>query len=212
VQILPYLEQRAVYSHFNLSESVNAPGNETSRSSQIQSLSCPSDPGRLSGASSYAGCHHDVEAAIAADNMGILYLNSRVNYDDIADGPACTILVGEMRRIGITMGWASGTRGSLRNTGHAINDKDEHTPPTSSPYFSQVGNSRGIDPNIIVAMVEDGTLPVDYVGGFSSWHPTGGNFLFADGSVRLIKSTIDRDVYRFLGNRADGNLISDDAF
>jgi len=60
--------------------------------------------------------------------------------------------------------------------------------------------------------VQDGILPIDYVGGFSSLHPVGGNFLFADGSVRLLKQSIDQHIYRFLGNRADGNLISDDSF
>ncbi len=61
-------------------------------------------------------------------------------------------------------------------------------------------------------MVEDGILPIDYVGGFLSSHPVGNNFLFADGSVRLLKHSIDQHIYRFLGNRADGNLISDDSF
>ena len=64
----------------------------------------------------------------------------------------------------------------------------------------------------VAEMVEDGVLPVDFVGGFSSWHPLGCNFLFCDGSVRFLKQSIDRHVYRFLGNRADGELISDDAF
>ena len=43
-------------------------------------------------ARSYAGCHHDVEAPIDADNHGVLYLNSRVRLDDIPDGAAYTIL------------------------------------------------------------------------------------------------------------------------
>ena len=98
VQILPYMEQRAVYRHFDFRESVYSAGNETARVSKIQTLLCPSD-GFRAGATAltnYAGCHHDVEAPIAADNTGILYLNSRVSYDDITDGPAYTILLGEV--------------------------------------------------------------------------------------------------------------------
>jgi prepilin-type processing-associated H-X9-DG protein/prepilin-type N-terminal cleavage/methylation domain-containing protein len=212
VQILPYTEHRSVYSHFNFRESVYEPSNETTSNSVIQTLLCPSDGMRSVAGTSYAGCHHDVDAPIAADNTGILYLNSRVNYDDITDGPAYTIMLGEMRRDGPTMGWASGTRATLRNTGYPIDEPDAHAPPRGSTYLSQAGSSRSNDPNIVANMVEDGILPVDYVGGFSSWHPSGSNFLFADGSVRLLKQTIDQHIYRFLGNRADGNLISDDAY
>jgi prepilin-type processing-associated H-X9-DG protein len=211
VQILPYVEHRSIYNHFDFREGVYAPSNETARDSKIQTLLCPSD-GTRGYSTSYAGCHNDVEAAIAADNTGILYLNSRVAYDDISDGPAYTILLGEMRGGSLTLGWASGTRATLRNTGHPINDPNEFAPPTGSTYLSQAGSSRTSDPDIVAKMVEDGILLIDYVGGFSSAHPNGTNFLFADGSVRLLKISIDQHVYRFLGNRADGNLISDDSY
>ena len=43
--------------------------------------------------------------------------------------------------------------------------------------------------------------------------PSGGaNFLFGDGSVRFLSKKIRVPVYRSLGNRADGNLISDDEY
>jgi hypothetical protein len=159
----------------------------------------------------YAGCHHDVEAPIAGDNTGILYLNSRVSYDDITDGPAYTILLGEITRGSPTLGWASGTRATLRNTGHALDAPDAHAPPSGSMNVYQAAYNTN-DLSAVESMVEDGILPVDYVGGFLSTHPVGNNFLFANGSVRLIKRSVDQHIYRFLGNRADGNLISDDSF
>ncbi len=73
------------------------------------------------GQSSYAACYHDVEAPIAAENAGVFFLNSAVASDDIKDGLSRTIFVGEKSRTG-DLGWISGTRATLRNTGSRIND------------------------------------------------------------------------------------------
>ena len=48
--------------------------------------------------------------------------------------------------------------------------------------------------------------------GFKSQHPGGVNFTFADGSVRFLKSTINRVTYAGLGSRAGGEVISADAY
>ncbi len=45
-----------------------------------------------------------------------------------------------------------------------------------------------------------------FVGGFSSCHPAGVNFLFGDGSVRFIPETINQQILQQLANRADGKL------
>ena len=46
----------------------------------------------------------------------------------------------------------------------------------------------------------------------SSNHPGGANFLFADGGVRFIKSTIAIKTYWALGTKADGEVISSDSY
>jgi prepilin-type processing-associated H-X9-DG protein len=47
---------------------------------------------------------------------------------------------------------------------------------------------------------------------FRSNHPGGANFVMADGSVRFIKDTIATTVYRGLGTRALGEVISADQY
>jgi hypothetical protein len=211
VQILPFIEQRNIHRRFDFQQGVYEPSNETARNLRIWTFLCPSSsrPGPMN----YAGCHHDVEASIDADNQGVLFLNSHVAYDDVTDGLAETILLGEIRTGGPTLGWASGTRASLRNTGTRINARD--------PFIASTGISVSFPANpndpreraaVVGKLVEDGVLPIGFVGGYSSWHPGGSIFLFCNGSVRFLKQSIHESVFRSLGNRADGNLISADHY
>ncbi|WZP00918.1 DUF1559 domain-containing protein [Isosphaeraceae bacterium EP7] len=48
--------------------------------------------------------------------------------------------------------------------------------------------------------------------GFKSRHPGGANFTFADGSVRFLKSSINRASYAAIGSRNGGEIVSSDAF
>jgi prepilin-type processing-associated H-X9-DG protein len=69
----------------------------------------------------FAGCQHDDEVPIDIDNHGVLYLNSSVRFDDVDDGTSFTLMVGEKRIGPSDLGWMSGTRASLRNTGTPLN-------------------------------------------------------------------------------------------
>jgi prepilin-type processing-associated H-X9-DG protein len=209
VQILPFIEQGNIYRHIDFRQGVYADANLTTLSHFVRAFICPSD-GRA-GPMSYMGCHHDVEAPIDADNHGVLYLNSHVAYDDIADGPSYTILLGEALH-SATLGWASGTRASLRNAGHRLNEPDPWAMMGGSPgpYLQNAPEPQDVD--AATTTVQGGGLTVYYVGGFSSDHPQGVNFLFCDGSVRFLQRSIDQRVLHRLAHRADGEVISDDQF
>jgi prepilin-type N-terminal cleavage/methylation domain-containing protein/prepilin-type processing-associated H-X9-DG protein len=209
VQILPFLERGSVFRTFDFRHSVYATRNETARGARIMMFSCPAD---TFGQMNYAGCHHDVEAPIDADNHGVLYLNSRVRYDDITDGPAFTIVLGEITS-GTSAGWAYGTRSTLRNTGRRLNERD---PTLAAPQVpsaaAATGAAPGSSPVTPQTTMASGVVPVDFVGGFGSRHSFGSNFLFCDGSVRYVQQSIDERIYRLLGNRADGDLVSADQY
>ena len=87
------------------------------RKLRLSEFICPSEVVDDLPASNYAGCHHDVEAPIDADNHGVLFLNSHVSSDDIPDGAGHTIFMGEKIVTAGDLGWTSGTRATLRNTG-----------------------------------------------------------------------------------------------
>jgi len=58
----------------------------------------------------------------------------------------------------------------------------------------------------------DGDLDCHGMYGLSSYHPGGGNIAMADGSVRFLKSNTASEVVWSLGSRAQGEVLSSDAY
>jgi prepilin-type N-terminal cleavage/methylation domain-containing protein/prepilin-type processing-associated H-X9-DG protein len=212
-QVLPYMEMRNVYNHFNFKFSVYDTRNSTTRTTLVRSFLCPSDPGPNRGAgsasmTSYVGSHNDIEAPIAANNKGVLFLNSAIRYEDVLDGTSQTIVLGEKLNDGLGLGWASGTRASLRNTGAGINRSSGQ-----SALSIVVSGSSGDDGGSLSEDdLNNASGTPKFVGGYSSRHPGGANFTFGDGSVRFLKNSITPSVLKYLANRADGEIIDADKF
>jgi prepilin-type N-terminal cleavage/methylation domain-containing protein/prepilin-type processing-associated H-X9-DG protein len=209
IQLLPFLEQDALASRFDDSVSLYAAANHTVRTMGIAVLLCPSDGGprtRADGAAlgSYAACHNDVEAPIGARNVGSFFLNSRVGYEDIPDGTSQTIFLGETRRFPIDLGWASGTRATLRNAGIPLNSPDllYGQAPITSWADDETTSIEG------TTIQPDPTNP-NLVGGFNSAHPGGVSFAFGDGSVRFLPSGTSTRFLRRLANRSDGEILEE---
>jgi prepilin-type N-terminal cleavage/methylation domain-containing protein/prepilin-type processing-associated H-X9-DG protein len=193
VQVLPFIEEQVTFQYVDFSVGVYDDKNNPVAKTEIAGFACPSDGMAYSTEerwlASYAGCHHDVEAPIDTDNHGVFFLNSHVRLRDITDGASHTIFVGEKKVDAIDLGWMSGTRATLRNTG---------TPIDQTPVVRDEGES---------FVLKEGTTASDLsVGGYSSYHPGGANFLLGDGSVRFFSETIDQSAYEQLGHRADGKL------
>ncbi|MSR57201.1 MAG: DUF1559 domain-containing protein [Planctomycetaceae bacterium] len=199
VQILPYIDQMPTFEHFDFSVGVYDDTNQPPRVVGFGFYLCPSSPAALqSGGTSYAGCHHDVEAPIDVDNHGVLFLNSSIRYRDIRDGSSNTVFVGEHLGSAEPLGWASGTRATLRNTGTAIN-ASRLVPGGANPLPSSSGSAGG--------QPTDAELLA--VGGFASNHVGGAHFVLGDGSVRFISQNVNAATLQQLGHRADGKLMNE---
>jgi prepilin-type N-terminal cleavage/methylation domain-containing protein len=195
VQLLPYIEEGVTFKHVDFSAGSYDPKNAPVRAIRLSLFVCPSyaGPDRNGTAaaggqlgtytvSNYAACYHDVEAPINTDNHGVMFLNSHISQKDVTDGAAQTIFVGEKLGDAQDLGWMSGTRATLRNTGTPLNLPEDNGPP--SPPASDL-----------------------VVGGFDSAHPTICNFLFGDGRTQSVGREIDLKVLQQLGNRSDGQLL-----
>jgi prepilin-type N-terminal cleavage/methylation domain-containing protein/prepilin-type processing-associated H-X9-DG protein len=212
-QILPHCEMRNIYNHFNFKMGLYETQNVTTRTTLVRLFLCPSDPGASRGPTgvamtSYVGSHNDREAPIAANNNGVLFLNSAIRFEDITDGSSQTIFLGEKLNDGLGEGWASGTRASLRNAGSGINRKTTSTSPPIGALGEDEDDATGRS-GVAAATAFD---TLSFVGGYDSRHPGGANFAFGDGSVRFLKNSIGLGTFRLLANRADGEIISADKF
>ena len=205
VQLLPHLDQINVYQHFDSKVGVYDAANQPAANVRISALICPShwNTSRTlaPAATTYAGCHHDVEAPIDEDNNGVLFLNSSVRYRDIRDGASNTIFVGEMADLPDGLGWASGTRATLRNAGTSINSASSFPRPGISGLPVAAGAAQPAAPAGKDALLLQ-------VGGFGSYHTGGAHFTFGDGSVRYISQNINPVTFKNLAHRADGQLTT----
>ena len=216
VQILPYMEETNAFRMIDFKLGAYDKKNVEVRKHAIAILHCPTAGVAAIGAySNYAGCQNDVEAPIDTGNHGMLFLNSHVRPRDVTDGLTHTIFVGEKVLYGDDLGWMSGTRATLRNTGTPLNPPELDAPTRPEPRVLPDLNleepgpagpepGRGGPAKAPLAAPAADLLKV---GGFASFHPNGGNFLLGDGSVHFIPNSIAPETYRDLGNRADGKLI-----
>jgi prepilin-type N-terminal cleavage/methylation domain-containing protein/prepilin-type processing-associated H-X9-DG protein len=210
-QILPFMEQKNAYNKTNFNAGAYDPVNATVRRHVMNSFACPSEnfstgPSKPA-TTNYAGCHHPVEAPIDVGNMGVFFLNSHIRYDDVTDGTANTVFVGEKLRDNTELGWMSGTRSTLRNLGHVVNSMTAGVGGALAAEDDEEDDAERAKP---VAAGDPAAVLI--VGGYGSKHPGGTNVAFGDGSVRFLKTTISPKILRLLGNRADGELIGGDQY
>lgn len=243
VQILPQLELSTAFKHFDFAVGIYDPRNLAPQQREFSVLNCPSSATTYSAraksgthSTSYAGCHNSIEAPIDTNNDGLLFLNSSIRYDDITDGAAYTLLLGERDGPGVVWGWASGTRDTLRNTGYPPNDGGAKLFEEANLYEEEFGEFDDwemdgyseFEETPTDEMADDEASERDpteaarpatdeekerkkrqallHVGGFNSVHTGGVHFAMADGRVKFLSESIDPALFKTLGGRNDGAM------
>jgi prepilin-type processing-associated H-X9-DG protein len=67
-------------------------------------------------------------------------------------------------------------------------------------------------PNYNCSAGAPGTLDAPGMFNMSSFHPGGANMLMCDGSVKFLKNSVSTPLVWALGSRANGEIISADAY
>jgi prepilin-type N-terminal cleavage/methylation domain-containing protein/prepilin-type processing-associated H-X9-DG protein len=123
-----------------------------------------------------------------------------VSIQSVTDGLSNTILVGETLPYQVADSNFWNFNGSVAGTTIPIGWNSNTVDPTTSPCYNNWH-----DYPVGCRFSYDST-------GFKAQHPGGANFLFGDGSVRFLKSSLNLITYCALGSRAGGEVISSDSY
>jgi prepilin-type N-terminal cleavage/methylation domain-containing protein/prepilin-type processing-associated H-X9-DG protein len=209
--LLPYIEQNNLYQQINLDAPLEG---QPAIQSIVDLYLCPSDtPGSSAFAvtdassatictaapSSYAAtCGSDASEVDDITGNGIFYRNSKTRFAEITDGTSTTTMIGDRAWADTNGIWAGAP------------DVAVTRPGLTNPWRNATGPAQAL------VLVHNNWINIksDADGGlddFSSKHPGGANLLFADGSVRFIRSiTADGPVHLAfwaMGTRAGGEVI-----
>jgi prepilin-type N-terminal cleavage/methylation domain-containing protein/prepilin-type processing-associated H-X9-DG protein len=224
--ILPFIEENGAFKRINFSAPVENPSNAAAIGSLIPLYRCPSDfapqsafavpddfgnPVATAAPSSYAACCGGDESNMTAQTcVGIFFRNSQTTIAQITDGTSNTILVGEKAWANANGTWA----GAIAN---AVCKRGEQNPCPGSGAASYPAAT------LVLAHSHLNNATSDTDGGlddFSSRHPDGSNFVFADGSIHFLQSVPgdladgeyapDSLIFQALGTRAGGEPIPAD--
>jgi prepilin-type N-terminal cleavage/methylation domain-containing protein len=197
-RILPFVEEEPLARSIRFDRSIAEPVNRPARETPLPIYLCPTDPvgsptfalQRESGGqplielsrSNYVGVYGTRELEeLPSDGDGIFFHNSRIQFKHIVDGLSRTFMVGER----------SSRLGSSTWVGVV---------PEGEESMARIVGSGDLPPN-------PANLDSGHLDDFSSAHPSGTHFLFADGAVNLIGDEIDPEVYRAMCTRAGQEIL-----
>jgi prepilin-type N-terminal cleavage/methylation domain-containing protein len=235
-QFLQFLEQGNKYNQFNFAVSLNGdPSNAPAIAQTLSVFMCPSDPGgpgfSWAGQANYMQCFGT--SAGITNTTGVFFRNSTTGLRDITDGASNTALFSEIK-IGPYPGSGASTAvvpaTSPDDLRVATNNTGWNTSTSGTTYPSQCNDRataawlyRGCQyyRGLVVATYYNHFLTPnspdrDCVGSGTggghlaarSYHPGGVHALFGDGAVHFASDNINQTVWRGLGTKGGGEVVS----
>jgi len=228
--ILPQIEQKNLWDTLGFNEANNwdtpdGSPNEKACGTFIQTFRCPSMttlprhvenqgiPGRVPSsyrgvASSTADSDDDTTSARKrsmdeTDLEGIFFCCSRVRMAEISDGTSNTFMIGESKAETFSQ---DGNQMDFWYIGSPQIDPCNCQTGAGGTEQSEFCGSTGVPINARAIPALSGYIKEL---SFSSLHPSGCQFVLADGSVRFVPYNINATTYQGMGSRGLGESLSD---
>ena len=145
--------------------------------------------------SSYTGNFGVSEPGV--DGEGIFCRNSKISLTDITDGTSNTLFAGERSSKYSETTWVGSVTGSKFST------------PTGSPLAFELNEPSNFVLSHVGEMINGAASPLE-INNFSSNHSGVVNYLFADGHVKSLSSSVNYNNLKALATRAGGEALSGD--
>lgn len=227
--ILPYLEQENVYNQINFSQPVGMGVNAKISQQPLGIFQCPADAyfeplvfdvydsnsNKIASVahSNYIACNGADECFNGAGgdsqpNRGAFYRNSRTRLIDVSDGLTSTIFAGERSGNHAPATWTGavpGGRCPAWMAGQAV-----YSPPPGPAYANADFGEAFVLGHANATHLPSADFPIYDPDTFYSMHSTrGANFLFGDGSVHYLTSSINPTTYQSLSTIGGGETAND---
>jgi prepilin-type N-terminal cleavage/methylation domain-containing protein/prepilin-type processing-associated H-X9-DG protein len=196
--LLPFIEQTALRTIYNLSLNWNHTSNQTAVNTDIDILICPSGPKRIARGL----CDYPVSDYISTPALTGLGLTAAM--PDSADTGFFGRVSGRETRLAEITDGLSNTWLLFEDVGRPEAWQNGKKLPSAGGIL--ISNEQWAEPaNRITIQVWCGT-PINCHNGneIYSFHPGGANFLMGDGSVRFFSKSLDSRTFVYLYTRAGG--------
>jgi prepilin-type N-terminal cleavage/methylation domain-containing protein/prepilin-type processing-associated H-X9-DG protein len=229
--ILPYLELNNVYAQINFKMPVGSGVNAAVSQQSLPIFQCPADmyqqvfpvydssfsqPIAMLAHGNYVGCNGWQECFSNAGGIagqggnGLFYRNSRYRTADIHDGLSGTIFVGERSGNHAPSTWAGAVRGGRCPAWMASQPPTPYVPPPGPAYDNADFGEAFVLAHGNATHVPSADFPIFDPDTFYSTHTgPGANFLFGDGSVHFLTSTVNRNTFQYLCTIAGDEVAND---
>jgi len=216
VFLLPFIEQDNLYRLYNINENWYSPANKSARETQVRTFLCPTTPGGINRfndrtisaiAIRAAACDYAPNNAygraleglglvdVAVNRDGVLEVNQSWSVAEIRDGTSNTSVIAE--DAGRPDLWRAGKLAGVKGQadgGWADRDNEYITHGFSINGASSPGpcHTNCTNSNEVY-----------------SFHTGGANHVFADGSVRFVKASMDIRLFVKLLTRSGEDIMND---
>jgi prepilin-type N-terminal cleavage/methylation domain-containing protein/prepilin-type processing-associated H-X9-DG protein len=162
------------------------------------------------GGAAQGGGADGLSGGLGQSGNGLFYRNSRNTIASVTDGLSNTIFVGERSGDHSPSTWTGAVAGGRCPAWMAVQPPTPYAPPPGPPYDNADFGEALVLAHCNATHLPSADFPIFDPDTFYSMHtPRGANFLFGDGSVHFLTSSINPNTYQYLATIAGGEVSND---